>query len=676
MPETLPPLTADDLFQLAFVGDPRISPDGKWIAYALTTSRFDDNKYASNLYLAPAEGGEPRALTHGDHANTLPRWSPDGRTLAFVSNRHDKKQQVYLLSMEGGEARRLTDLDGSISAMRWSPDGSRLVLAHRALSAEQIARRQAKKDDAEDKRPQFQVHRSIHFKEDGMGFLFDTHAHLYVVDAASGKATRITDGDTDDIQPVFSPDGKTIAFSSNRMEDPQANLDNLDLCLVPAAGGAITRLVSRYGPCAAPAFSPDGKTLAFAGLFCEKGESFWKDLHLWTVPVGGGDPTDLTPNLDRTLGNYCISDTRDVGDMWEPPVWSPDGKTLTFLLSDSGSVFVCRIPAGGGKVERLTPAGWDMSGLSLDDRGGRLALSASSHTRPAEIAVLDPSEGGAPRLLTAHNRGIVETRWIGEPEEVWVPSEAGVKIQAWILKPPGFMAGKKYPAILEVHGGPHVQYANTFFHEMQYLAGKGFVVMWTNPRGSQGYGEAHTKAIVKDWGGPDYVDIMKAVDHLVAQGYVDETRLGITGGSYGGFMTNWVVGHTDRFKAAVTQRSVVNLYSFFGESDYGYDFEFEFFGHPWDDEETALAYLRMSPIHYVKNVTTPLLIIHSEEDHRCPISQAEELFTALKVLKKETEFVRFEGESHGLSRGGRPQNRRERLLRIAAWFERHLQPGA
>ncbi len=218
-----------------------------------------------------------------------------------------------------------------------------------------------------------------------------------------------------------------------------------------------------------------------------------------------------------------------------------------------------------------------------------------------------------------------------------------------------------------------MMYGHAFFHEMQLLAARGNVVIWTNPQGSQGYGEAFTRTIWKDWGGPDYVDMMKVTDHLVSLPYVDAARLGVTGGSYGGFMTNWIIGHTDRFRAAVTQRSVVNLYSMYGSSDYGFDLEGEISGKPWDDEASALFYLRMSPIHYVRNMKTPLLIVHSEEDHRCPVSQAEELFTALKVLKREVEFIRFEGESHGLSRGGRPQNRLERLNRIAGWFEKHLR---
>jgi dipeptidyl aminopeptidase/acylaminoacyl peptidase len=426
----------------------------------------------------------------------------------------------------------------------------------------------------------------------------------------------------------------------------------------------------------APAFSADGKTLAFVGAFMkDRGDSFWRDLHLWTIPVSGGEPREITPGFERTVGNVSISDTREVGQEFEPPLWSPDGKTLTFVYSDSGSAGIGRVSAQGGKVERITPLGRDLSGLSTDAAGGRIAFVVSDHTHPAEVAVLDAREGGEPRILTRHNQAFLESRFIGAPEEVWVPTADGVRVHGWILKPYGYEPGKRYPAILEIHGGPHMQYASTFFHEMQHLAGKGFVVMWTNPRGSHGYGEAHTGAIQRNWGGPDYDDLMKVTDHLAGLDYVDPSRLGVTGGSYGGFMTNWIVGHTDRFRAAATQRSVVNLYSFFGESDFGYHFRYEFHGLPWEDEETALRYLRMSPLHYVKNIKTPLLILHSDEDHRCPISQAEELYTALKVQKREVTMVRFEGESHGLSRGGRPQNRLERLKRIGGWFDRYLEPG-
>jgi len=670
------PLSAEDLFGISFVGSPRISPDGRSVAYTVKRTRFEENEYATDLWLVPTGGGEPRRLTFGDASDVLPRWSPDGATLAFVSNRHEKKQQVHLLPMGGGEARRLTDLDGSVSALEWSPDGKHLVIAYRPLSEEQKTRREAKKKDEENKRPAYKVFTTLHYKEDGAGFLFDMFTHLYRVEVATGEVTQLTDGSTNDGQPTFSPDGKTIAFSSNRTERPERNLDNVDVCLVPAAGGEITRLTPAYGPTLAPSFSPDGKTIAFVGCFCEKGESFWRDLDVWTIPVTGGEPRNLTPDMDRTAGNLSISDTREVAFEPEPPLWTADGRHLLFVKTVDGSAVVARVPVEGGKIEEITPRGRELSGLSMDERRGRISLELSDPTHPCEIAMLDPAEGGLPHTITAHNRGLLETHWVGEPEEVWIPTEAGVKIHGWILKPPGFTKGKKYPAVLEVHGGPHVQYANTFFHEMQYLAGKGYVVLWTNPRGSQGYGEPHTSAIVKKWGGPDYEDLMKAMDYLIAQGYVDESRLGVTGGSYGGFMTNWIVGQTNRFRAGVTQRSVVDLYSFYGESDYGYDFEWEFFGRPWDDDETSLAYLRMSPIYYVNKIETPLLIIHSEEDHRCPVSQAEELYTALKIQDKPVEFVRFEGESHGLSRGGRPRNRLERLHRLGGWFDRYLEPGA
>ncbi|HET9232968.1 MAG TPA: S9 family peptidase, partial [Candidatus Eisenbacteria bacterium] len=562
MPSNRPPLSAEDLFSIAFVGDPQLSPDGKHVAYCVKHGRLEENKYVINLHLVASGGGEPRQLTYGDQNDTLPRWSPDGRTLAFVSNRHDKKDQVHLLPADGGEARRLTDVDGCISDLAWSPDGDRLVFVMRPLSEEQRGRRDAEKKGELAKRPAFQVHTNIHYKEDGLGFLFDTHAHLHLVDVASGETRQLTDGNTEDMQPVFSPDGKTIAFASNRLDNPQRNLDNIDICTVPVNGGSVRRVTPQYGPNLAPSFSPDGKLIAYAGTLCEtKGEAFWRDLDLWVVPVSGGEPKNLTPDLDRTYGDLCIADAHDVANAYEPPIWSADGKHLTFLISDAGSVIACRVPVEGGKLERLTSPGREIAGMTADARRGRFAFMMSDHTHPGEVAVLDPAEGGTPQWITHHNRDLLESRWIGNPEEVWIPTDPGVKVQGWILKPPTFEKGKRYPAILEIHGGPHMQYANTFFHEMQYLAGKGYVVMWTNPRGSQGYGEAHTSVIVKNWGGPDYVDVMAAADYLIEQGYIDPARFGVTGGSYGGYMTNWIVGHTDRFKAAATQRSVVNLYS-------------------------------------------------------------------------------------------------------------------
>lgn len=674
MPQDHPPLSGEDLFRIRFVGSPAVSPDGALIAYTVKVADLEGNRYATHLHLVPTKGGASRQLTFGKQSDTQPTWSPDGKTLAFVSNRENKRAQIHLLPLGGGEARRLTNLDGSIMDLAWSPDGSRIAFSYSPLSEEEKARREAEKKDEADQRAAFKVFRTMHFKEDGSGYLFDAHTHVWVVEVGTGEARQITDGDTDDHGPVFSPDGKTLAFASNRLPEPLYELDNIDICTVPVQGGEIRRLTPEYGPAASPSWSPDGKTIAYLGHVCpNKGESFWRDVKVWRVPAAGGEPTLLTPGLATTAGNVTASDTADIGGGWEAPIWSPDGKRIYFLLSERGSTRVGRVAADGGEVEMLTPPGREVGTLSLDAKGGRLALIESTHLAPAEVAVLDPAEGGTPRVLTQHNAELLTSRWIGEPEDIHVPSGDGVSVHGWILKPPGFRSGERYPTILEIHGGPHGQYGYTFFHEMQHLAGLGYVVCWTNPRGSHGYGEEFAGAIVKGWGGVDYDDLMAVTDHLVAQDYVDETRLGVTGGSYGGYMTNWIIGHTNRFQAAVTQRSVVNLYSFFGESDFGFDFEYEFFGRPWENEETALQYLRMSPLHYVRNIETPLLIIHSEEDHRCPISQAEELFVALKVLKKPAEMVQFEGESHGLSRGGRPRNRLERLNRITGWFATHLQ---
>ena len=390
-------VTAESLFEIAFVGDPQIAPDGKLIAYTVKEARLAENKYVTSLYLAATDGGTAKRLTFGESSDGMPRWSPDGRTLAFVSNRHEKRQQVHLLSLDGGEARRLTDLDGSIGALGWSPDGTRLVIAFRATSDEEKARREAEKKGELAKRHAFKVLTSAHFKEDGMGFLFDSHQHIYVVDAASGEARRITEGEFEHSQPVFSPDGKMIAFASNRLEDAHLNYDNLDICTMPTAGGPVTRLTRNFGPNTSPSFSPDGKTLAFLGSFGEKGTAGWMDAHVWTIPVAGGEPTDLTPQLGRTAGDFIIGDTREAGDGMEPPIWSRDGKQLHFVLSDSGSTFLCRVGAQGGKVERLTPAGLSLRGSPpMPRRGASHCLSRPTRAPPRSRCSLSPGGRAAP----------------------------------------------------------------------------------------------------------------------------------------------------------------------------------------------------------------------------------------------------------------------------------------
>jgi dipeptidyl aminopeptidase/acylaminoacyl peptidase len=396
-------------------------------------------------------------------------------------------------------------------------------------------------------------------------------------------------------------------------------------------------------------------------------------MDVYSVPVhrDDGAPTQYRSLSDDFIGNCqdSIGDDMREGHGRPAPMWSPDGSTLYFMAEVRGSSHVFSMPATGGAPIQITLGEQHLLDFTMDPTRQRLGLAIAAYDHPGDIFTLTIAEP-APRRLTEVNADFLSEIYIAKPERLEFKGAAGWSVEGWILKPQGFDPSKKYPMILEIHGGPNTAYGYTFHQEFQMHCGKGYVVLYTNPRGSTGYGREFSVAVRGRWGEEDYEDVMSGVEALLQQGYIDETRLGVTGGSYGGFMTNWIVGHTDRFKAAVTQRSVVNLASFFGSADIGWDFADDHFETtPWDDPQ---RYAFHSPLTYVGNIKTPLLILHSEQDLRCPIEQAEQLWTALKYLKREVEFVRFEGQSHGLSRFGHPKLRVERLNLIAEWFERYM----
>ncbi|MBN2448683.1 MAG: S9 family peptidase, partial [Phycisphaerae bacterium] len=351
-----------------------------------------------------------------------------------------------------------------------------------------------------------------------------------------------------------------------------------------------------------------------------------------------------------------------------PAIWSADGQRIYFLVGENGSAHLYTRSLGRRDTRCVVDGDINLMFFSRTANTGLIALNIGTFANPADVFVFDP-DSGETRQITEVNAGVLKRVHVAEREAFTVKS-GNTTVPGWIIKPPNFSKARRYPAILEVHGGPHGAYGSTFFHEFQLLAASGYVVCWSNPRGSTTYGLKYRNCINADWGNLDWKDVSKVADHLFRQRYVDSKRVGFTGGSYGGYMTNWAVGHTQRFRAAVTQRSVTNLESMFGTSDYGNELGFHFGGKPW---EKMKEYRRQSPLTFVKNIKTPLLVIHSEQDLRCGIEQAEQLFTSLKVMGRETEMVRFEGESHGLSRGGRPQNRAERLRRIVGWFNKHMR---
>ncbi len=480
----------------------------------------------------------------------------------------------------------------------------------------------------------------------------------------------MTDGDWDDKDVAWSPDGQLIAFVSDRSADRWEQPAG-DIWIIPAAGGEPYSLTDDDTlTTAAPGWSPDGNTIAFLGHLQKKSGQHM-DVYVAPARREAGQPFQYRVLTTDFIGNCqdSIGDDMREGHGLPAPAWTPDGSTLYFMAEIHGSSYVFSMPAAGGTPKQITQGEQHLLDFTMDPARQRMALAIAAYDHPGDIFTQTVDEQEA-RRLTEVNAEFLSEIYIAKPERLEFKGADGWTVEGWVLKPQGFDPSKKYPMILEIHGGPNTAYGYTFHQEFQMHCGRGYVVLYTNPRGSTGYGREFSAAVRGKWGEGDYIDVMSGVDALIAQGYIDETRLGVTGGSYGGFMTNWIVGHTDRFKAAVTQRSVTNLVSMFGTSDIGWWFcDGHFDVTPWDDPE---RYAFHSPITYVKHMKTPLLILHSEQDLRCPIEQAEQLWTALKYLGREVEFVRFEGQSHGLSRFGHPKLRVERLNLIAGWFEKYM----
>ncbi len=674
-------ITAEDLYKWKWISDPQVSPDGKQIAYVVKTVDQDAGEYRHAIWVVPTDGeiGDARRFTFAPKNDHTPRWSPDGTWLAFVSDREgpggkeskeDKekgrgKAQVWLMPTTGGEARQLTYMKHGAGSPVWSPDGRTLAFTAQTGGEDESDEAEGKK-----KMPKARHITQLWYKLDGVGWIYERRRHIFLVSAEGGDPRQLTDGDWNDGDVAWSPDGQSIAFSSDRTED-RWEWEGGDIWVQSVVAGDPYCLTDdgKIGA-GAPSWSPDGKTIAFLGALQRKSGGHVDLYSVPAEPINGGAPRyrSLTQDFIGTCMDWIGDDMRD--EHGRPtPRWSPDGSTLYFLATVAGSSHVFSIPSAGGAIRQITQGEQHLMDFNLDRAGQTLALAVAEYDHPGDIFAqrVDADEK---RRLTAVNADWLGERYIAKPERLEFTGAQGWTIEGWILKPQGFDPAKKYPMIVEVHGGPNTAYGYTFHQEFQMLCGKGNIVLYTNPRGSIGYGREFSVAVRGIWGKEDYEDVMAGVEALVQQGNVDEARMGITGGSYGGFMTNWAVGHTDRFKAAVTQRSVVNLATMFGTCDFGWDLcDDNFETTPWDDPERFAFH---SPITYVKNITTPLLILHSESDLRCPIEQAEQLYTALKYLKREVEFVRFEGQSHGLSRGGHPKLRVERLNLIAGWFEKYM----
>jgi dipeptidyl aminopeptidase/acylaminoacyl peptidase len=649
------PFTIEDLLSIRVPGDIQLSPDASTLAFTVTAIDKERDAYTSAIWIAPVMG-PARPHTAGASTDSCPRWSPDGRTLAFISTR-DAPAGVWLIARDGGEARRLATLPGEPVELAWSPRGDRLA----------VAVNEPPRDAPSDVK---RITR-LRYKLDGAGFTFDHHRHIWFVNAVSGHARRLTNGEWDDTAPAWSPDGRHVAFLSNRTADPDRN-NVMDIWVVAADDpAALRKLTPSLGPCLVPAWSPDGTRIAYVGNTDPPETGVSTNHHLWIVSVSEGEPRDVMASMDVCLGSLPLTDMGRSSPV--PPIqWSQDGGLVWAVGTDRGRASLLAVNSNTGACRVAVGGDRHILSAAVSPDGSVLAYLSSDDTTPGEAYTQLTS--GPEQRVSSLNDVLLDERIASSPEAFAVSSSDGTMVHGWVLKPPEFDPSARYPAILEIHGGPYyVLFGHTFFHELQVLAGLGYVVAYANPRGSQGYGQAFASANRGDWGGVDYHDLMAVADWLASRAYVDPERIGVTGGSYGGFMTNWIVTQTNRFAAAVAHRSVSNHQSFYGTSDVAYGpMNWIFGGPPWEQPD---LYRERSPITHVQNVTTPLLLIHAERDLRCAIEQAEQFYTALKRLGREVALVRIPDEDHNMTRNGKPSHRIESLWSLVRWFDEHLRPA-
>ncbi|MGH2586172.1 MAG: prolyl oligopeptidase family serine peptidase [Dehalococcoidia bacterium] len=662
-------MTPEDLFRIQWINDVQLAPDGSRAAFVVTTLDETDDEYRSAVWSVRVDDGEPRRITHGPKRDTQPCFSPDGRYLAFVRDvrgkeNRDARPQLWVMPTDGGEAWQLTDLANGAGRAVWSPDGSALVVSSRVTPEDGLS-----KEDRERHRSRGRVIERVRYKMNGEGFTYDRPPKLWRVPFAEGavqQATPLTDGEWSDTDADWSPDGGRIAFVSARHESRDTDATR-DIWVVDAAGGEPRRVTDCPGPKSSPRWSPDGGTIAFLGHEHAIGGGFNTKLWLVGVDKGEGGSETLPYRGAATDGGLrCLTGVFDHTIVDGSLSWTVDGG-LRFLCQDQGAVHLYEISAEGGAPRLLV--GGERQVTSYNAHGGRIAFTATSATDPAEVFLL---EGGEERQLTDVNEAWKAEVHRAAPVRMLFASEDGTRVEGWLMKPFDWREGERYPVLYNIHGGPHAQSGYGFFDEFQVQAGTGYGVFYVNFRGSTGYGERFAESVNGNTGVLDEQDLMAGLDALVQAPWVDAARLGVLGGSYGGYMTSWLVGHTDRFAAACSERAVNNWLSKVGTSDIGFMQHREIGADPWED---PLHYLRRSPIFYVEQVRTPVLVMHSENDLRCPIEQGEQFYTALKLAGVETRFVRFPEENHELSRAGKPSRRVQRFEEQLAWFDRYLRAG-
>ena len=673
-------ITERDLLKFTWIADPQIAPDGSTIAFVRVTVNEKENRYETSLFAVPTSGAEaPRRLT-SNVRDTMPRWSPDGRRIAFVRSveRDGKPQpgQIYVLDMNGGEAYPLTQDTKGVTAIEWSPDG-KMVAFTAPVGGDDQEQTSPSATSGKEKDPKSDVQvitRAV-YRANGNPTYVDAarHTHIFTVPATNGADKRqtrqVTDGEYDERELEWSPDGSKIYFVSTRIPEAYYEASDSDLYSVPASGGTITRVASIDGTINGPRVSPDGHQIAFVGTPHGDPVRSYNQSDLFIVdPTSGSAPRNLT-------GNYDFDVAGGIGGDQAPPrggsgnsiSWSKDGSSLIVVSAEHGSANLKRVTLATGKIDALTNGKHAIGAFTATPDGSTIAATISTQTNIGDLFIVDVK----PRQITHVNDELFKDIQQSEPEEIWYKSFDGRNIQGWILKPPDFDSSKKYPLILEIHGGPHAAYGNVYTHEFQWMAAKGYVVLFTNPRGSTSYGQEFGNIIQYRYPGDDYKDLMAGVDELLKRGYVDADRMGVTGGSGGGLLTNWTITQTQRFKAAVAQRDIADWYGFWFTADFWLSKPTWFHKAPWEDPQDFAA---RSPITHVANVTTPTMFVLGDQDYRTPPADGGEMmFRALKYRKIPTVMVRFPRESHELSRSGEPKHRIERLQHIVGWMDQWLQ---
>ena len=645
------PLTIDDLLSLGTVSDPRMSPDGEWIAYVIERIDLEKDETVTTIHVVSADGRESRPMTAADRSAKAPRWSPDGRYLAFLAKKagdEEAKAQVWTLDLRGGEAQRWTDVEQGVSDYGWAPSGARMWLLLKDMSAEEREAQRAA-EAGEEPRPLPWVVDRLQFKRDGVTYLDRSRTHIYVVDGRGAAPRQLTFGDYDDSDPAWSPDGREIAFVSNRTENPDGN-DNSDIWIVRVDGERAEprQLTTNPGADYAPAWSPDGRRIAYVTV-TEPNLIWYATNHLAVVPARGGQPRLPLPRLDRNV---------------RAPVFAPGGDAILFRLEDSAEEQLARLDVASGELDRLIAGDLAIGTFDLHD-SGRAALLASTPHLPTEVFLWD---GEAHRQLTRTNEARLAAVRLGDVRNVTFESRDGTEVEGFIVLPPDYDARRRYPTLLRIHGGPVSQYNFAFKDEAQLFAANGYMVVLVNPRGSSGYGQEFSAAIWADWGNRDLEDVLAGVDYAIEEGYADPDRLGVGGWSYGGILTNYVITKSERFKGAITGASEVLYVANYGHDHYQYQWESEL-GLPWESRD---AWERISPFNDVANVTTPTLVIGGKEDWNVPINNSEQLYQALKRRGIDTQLVVYPGEAHGIVR---PSFRRDRYQRYLDWYDRTVRGG-